>query len=38
VAVANAHNRVLAAADWVCPPAAEEGVAQVIEAVLDSSP
>jgi Cof subfamily protein (haloacid dehalogenase superfamily) len=36
VAVANAHPRVLAAADWVCPPAAEEGVAQVIEAVLDS--
>jgi Cof subfamily protein (haloacid dehalogenase superfamily) len=36
VAVANAHPRVLAAADWVCPSAAEEGVAQVIEAVLDS--
>jgi Cof subfamily protein (haloacid dehalogenase superfamily) len=34
VAVANAHPRVLAAADWVCPPAAEEGVAQVIEALL----
>jgi Cof subfamily protein (haloacid dehalogenase superfamily) len=41
VAVANAHGRVLEAADWVCPPAAEEGVAQVIEAfleTLDSSP
>jgi Cof subfamily protein (haloacid dehalogenase superfamily) len=38
VAVANAHGRVLEAADWVCPPAAGEGVAQVIEAVLDSSP
>ncbi len=38
VAVANAHPRVLASADWVCPSAAEEGVAQVIEAVLDSSP
>lgn len=36
VAVANAHERVLAVADWVCPPAAEEGVAQVIEAFLDS--
>jgi Cof subfamily protein (haloacid dehalogenase superfamily) len=36
VAVANAHARVLAAADWVCPPAAEEGVAQVIEAFLES--
>jgi hydroxymethylpyrimidine pyrophosphatase-like HAD family hydrolase len=36
VAVANAHERVLAVADWVCPPAAEEGVAQVIEALLDS--
>jgi Cof subfamily protein (haloacid dehalogenase superfamily) len=38
VAVANAHPRVLAAADWVCPSAAEEGVAQVIEALLDSRP
>jgi Cof subfamily protein (haloacid dehalogenase superfamily) len=36
VAVANAHDRVLAAADFVCPPADEEGVAQVIEAYLDS--
>ena len=36
VAVANAHERVLAVADWICPPAAEEGVAQVIEAFLDS--
>jgi hydroxymethylpyrimidine pyrophosphatase-like HAD family hydrolase len=36
VAVANAHPRVLAAADWVCPSAAEEGVAQVVEALLDS--
>jgi Cof subfamily protein (haloacid dehalogenase superfamily) len=38
VAVANAHPRVLAAADWVCPPAAEEGVAQVIEALLEPEP
>ena len=36
VAVANAHDRVLAVADWVCPPANEEGVAQVIEGFLDS--
>jgi Cof subfamily protein (haloacid dehalogenase superfamily) len=35
VAVANAHERVLAVADWVCPPAAEEGVAQAVEALLD---
>lgn len=38
VAVANAHPRVLAAADWICPSAEVEGVAQVIEAVLDSRP
>jgi Cof subfamily protein (haloacid dehalogenase superfamily) len=36
VAVANAHPRVLAIADWVCPPAAEEGVAQMLEAYLHS--
>jgi Cof subfamily protein (haloacid dehalogenase superfamily) len=36
VAVANAHDRVLAAADLVCPRVEEEGVAQVIEAFLDS--
>jgi Cof subfamily protein (haloacid dehalogenase superfamily) len=35
IAVANAHHRVLAVADWVCPPADEEGVAQVLEAFLD---
>ena len=29
VAVENAHERVKAVADWICPPAAEEGVAQV---------
>ena len=34
VAVANAHDRVLAVADFVCPPVDEEGVAQVIEAYL----
>jgi Cof subfamily protein (haloacid dehalogenase superfamily) len=37
VAVANAHERILAIADWVCPAAEEEGVAQVIEAVLLNS-
>jgi Cof subfamily protein (haloacid dehalogenase superfamily) len=36
VAVANAHDRVLAAANLVCPSVDEEGVAQVIEAFLDS--
>jgi Cof subfamily protein (haloacid dehalogenase superfamily) len=37
VAVANAHERVLAVADFVSPAAAEEGVAQVLEAFLDST-
>jgi hypothetical protein len=36
VAVENAHEQVLAVADLVCPPVSEEGVAQVIEAYLDS--
>jgi Cof subfamily protein (haloacid dehalogenase superfamily) len=36
VAVANAHERVLAVADFICPSVDEEGVAQVIEALLDS--
>jgi Cof subfamily protein (haloacid dehalogenase superfamily) len=36
VAVANAHERVLAVADFVCPSASEEGVAQVIEAYLEA--
>ncbi len=36
VAVENAHARVKAVADWICPPAAEEGVAAVLEALLDS--
>jgi hypothetical protein len=34
VAVANAHERVKEAADFVCPPVDEEGVAQVLEAFL----
>jgi Cof subfamily protein (haloacid dehalogenase superfamily) len=36
VAVSNAHDEVLRHADFVCPPVTEEGVAQVIEAYLDS--
>jgi hypothetical protein len=36
VAVANAHEKVLRRADLVCPPVDEEGVAQVLEAYLDS--
>jgi Cof subfamily protein (haloacid dehalogenase superfamily) len=34
VAVANAHERVKEAADFVCPSVDEEGVAQVLEAFL----
>ena len=36
IAVANAHERVKALARWICPPAEDEGVAQVLEALLDS--
>jgi hydroxymethylpyrimidine pyrophosphatase-like HAD family hydrolase len=36
VAVANAHDRVIAVADLVCPRDSADGVAQVIEAYLDS--
>jgi Cof subfamily protein (haloacid dehalogenase superfamily) len=36
VAVANAHERVKELADLVCPSVDEEGVAQVLEAYLDS--
>jgi Cof subfamily protein (haloacid dehalogenase superfamily) len=36
VAVENAHERVLAAADFVCPRDSEEGVAQVIESFVHS--
>jgi Cof subfamily protein (haloacid dehalogenase superfamily) len=36
VAVANAHELVKSVADFVCPPVDEEGVAQVLEAYLDS--
>ena len=36
IAVENAHERVKALADWVCPPVTEEGVAAVIEAYLEA--
>jgi len=36
IAVENAHERVKAVADWVCPSAEEQGVAQVLEMFLDS--
>jgi Cof subfamily protein (haloacid dehalogenase superfamily) len=36
VAVENAHERVLAVADLVCPRDSEEGVAQVLESYLHS--
>jgi Cof subfamily protein (haloacid dehalogenase superfamily) len=36
VAVDNAHERVKAVADLICPPVDEEGVASVLEAYLDS--
>ena len=34
IAVENAHDRVKAVADWVCAGAQDEGVAQVIEALI----
>jgi len=36
IAVANAHERVKELADLVCPSVDDEGVAQVLEAYLDS--
>ena len=36
VAVANADEGLKAHADWICPGVEEEGVAQVLEAFLDS--
>ena len=38
VAVENAHDLVKRVADFVCPSVDEEGVAQVLEAYLDSGP
>jgi hypothetical protein len=35
IAVENAHERVKAVASWICPSAADEGVAQVLETLLD---
>jgi hypothetical protein len=35
IAVENAHDRVKAVASWICPSAADEGVAEVLEALLD---
>jgi Cof subfamily protein (haloacid dehalogenase superfamily) len=36
VAVENAHPRLKAVSDWVCPAVDDEGVASVIEALLDA--
>jgi Cof subfamily protein (haloacid dehalogenase superfamily) len=36
IAVENAHPRVKAVASWICPSAEHEGVAQVLEALLES--
>jgi len=36
IAVENAHERVKAVADWLCPSAEDEGVAEVLDALLDS--
>jgi hydroxymethylpyrimidine pyrophosphatase-like HAD family hydrolase len=38
IAVENGHELVKARADWICPGPGEEGVAQVLEAYLDSVP
>jgi Cof subfamily protein (haloacid dehalogenase superfamily) len=37
IAVENADDRLKARADWICPSAEEDGVAQVLEALLDLS-
>ncbi len=36
IAVENGHPLLRERADWICPAAGEEGVAQVLEAYLDS--
>ena len=38
IAVANADDQLKARADWICRSAEEEGVAQVLEALLNLSP
>lgn len=37
VCVENGHELLRARADWICPGPADEGVAQVVEAFLDST-
>jgi hypothetical protein len=37
IAVENATPGVKALAQWICPPAEDQGVAQVLEALLDST-
>ena len=36
IAVEDAHETLLAVADWTCPPPEQDGVARVIDAYLDS--
>jgi len=38
VCVENGHDLLKARADWICPGPADEGVARVLEAYLDSRP
>jgi Cof subfamily protein (haloacid dehalogenase superfamily) len=38
IAVGNADERLKARADWICPSAEDEGVAQVLEALLHLTP
>jgi Cof subfamily protein (haloacid dehalogenase superfamily) len=38
IAVENAHELLKERADWTCPGPDDEGVAQVVEALLDSQP
>ncbi len=38
VSVENADDELKARSDWICPGVAEEGVAQALEAFLDSAP
>ncbi|MDX6396899.1 MAG: hypothetical protein QOJ43_307 [Gaiellaceae bacterium] len=38
VAVENGHDLLKARADWICPGPDQQGIAQVLEAYLDSGP
>jgi len=38
IAVENGHDLLLERAQWICPSPEEEGVAQVLESLLDSRP